>query len=91
MMGGPGAWDHVDQTDGEFWFGFSDQSIPTTGRGEGLMMISIAQCKDEKCEGQRAFFYQLQTRSADEPMTTFFRVSLQEKVRGFEGLGLFAY
>lgn len=35
----------------------------------------IAQCKDEKCDGSRAYFYQLQIRSADEPMTTFFRVS----------------
>jgi len=27
----------------------------------------------EKCEHGRAYFYQLQTRSADEPMTIFYR------------------
>lgn len=47
VMGGPGAWDNVDQTD--------------------------AQCKDEKCDGSRAYFYQVQIRSADEPMTTFYK------------------
>ncbi|KLO13012.1 hypothetical protein SCHPADRAFT_828654 [Schizopora paradoxa] len=26
-----------------------------------------------KCENNRAYFYQLQIRSADEPMTTFYR------------------
>lgn len=27
----------------------------------------------DKCNNSRAFFYQLQIRSADEPMTTFYR------------------
>ncbi|KIM55263.1 hypothetical protein SCLCIDRAFT_1221303 [Scleroderma citrinum Foug A] len=27
----------------------------------------------DKCNNRRAFFYQLQIRSADEPMTTFYR------------------
>ncbi|EON63375.1 hypothetical protein W97_02602 [Coniosporium apollinis CBS 100218] len=31
------------------------------------------QCPNEKCEGSEAYFYQLQIRSADEPMTSFFR------------------
>jgi DNA-directed RNA polymerase III subunit RPC11 len=26
-----------------------------------------------KCDNDRAYFYQLQIRSADEPMTTFYR------------------
>ncbi|RPA81224.1 hypothetical protein BJ508DRAFT_362035 [Ascobolus immersus RN42] len=32
-----------------------------------------AQCPDEECGGTRAYFYMVQIRSADEPMTTFFR------------------
>ncbi|KAI9817717.1 MAG: RNA polymerase III C11 subunit [Phylliscum demangeonii] len=47
VMGGPGAWDNVDQTE--------------------------ARCKEDTCDGSRAFFYQVQIRSADEPMTTFFK------------------
>lgn len=34
-----------------------------------------AQCPAEGCDGDRAYFYQVQIRSADEPMTTFLRVS----------------
>ncbi|KAI2252711.1 RNA polymerase III C11 subunit [Ophidiomyces ophidiicola] len=32
-----------------------------------------AQCPAEGCNSDRAYFYQLQIRSADEPMTTFLR------------------
>ena len=35
----------------------------------------IAQCPREGCDGSQAFFYQVQIRSADEPMTTFYKVS----------------
>ncbi|DAA78484.1 hypothetical protein H112_07957 [Trichophyton rubrum D6] len=35
-----------------------------------------AQCPAEGCEGDRAFFFQLQIRSADEPMTTFYKCSV---------------
>ncbi|KAI9682942.1 MAG: RNA polymerase III C11 subunit [Trizodia sp. TS-e1964] len=49
VMGGPGAWDNVDQTE--------------------------AQCPSQECTGDRAFFYMVQIRSADEPMTTFFKAS----------------
>jgi len=31
------------------------------------------QCPAENCGGDRAFFYQVQIRSADEPMTTFLK------------------
>lgn len=30
-------------------------------------------CAKELCDNRRAYFFQLQTRSADEPMTTFYR------------------
>lgn len=35
---------------------------------------STAQCPSESCNGDRAYFFQLQIRSADEPMTTFLKV-----------------
>lgn len=35
-----------------------------------------AQCPAESCNGERAYFFQLQIRSADEPMTTFLKVCL---------------
>ena len=35
-----------------------------------------AQCPNDACEdGMRAYFYMVQIRSADEPMTTFYKVS----------------
>jgi len=34
-----------------------------------------AQCPVEDCDGDRAYFYMVQIRSADEPMTTFYKVS----------------
>ena len=44
------------------------------------MLISswekLAQCPREGCDGSQAFFYQVQIRSADEPMTTFYKVSI---------------
>ena len=36
----------------------------------------IAQCPREGCDGDKAFFYQVQIRSADEPMTTFYKVAM---------------
>ena len=31
------------------------------------------ECPQKNCESRRAFFMQIQTRSADEPMTVFYR------------------
>jgi len=31
-----------------------------------------------KCDNKRAYFMQIQTRSADEPMTTFYKCTNQE-------------
>lgn len=33
------------------------------------------QCPNEKCRNDEAYWYQLQIRSADEPMTAFYKVS----------------
>lgn len=37
---------------------------------------SATQCADSKCNGNEAAYFQVQIRSADEPMTSFFKVSL---------------
>ena len=36
----------------------------------------LAQCPIGECGGTRAYFYMVQIRSADEPMTTFFKVAI---------------
>ncbi|KAN0070167.1 Transcription factor S-II (TFIIS) domain containing protein [Elaphomyces granulatus] len=44
------------------------------GKDEFKNADSIAtQCPAEGCDGDRAYFFQLQIRSADEPMTTFLK------------------
>lgn len=40
----------------------------------GRLTLCTAQCPAENCNGDRAYFFQLQIRSADEPMTTFLKV-----------------
>lgn len=34
---------------------------------------TAAQCPIDSCGGDKAYFFQLQIRSADEPMTTFYK------------------
>jgi hypothetical protein len=36
--------------------------------------LSPVQCPNEKCRNDEAYWYQLQIRSADEPMTAFYKV-----------------
>lgn len=36
---------------------------------------SQVQCPKEGCDGEEAAFFQVQIRSADEPMTSFYKVS----------------
>ncbi|KAL4975039.1 transcription factor S-II-domain-containing protein [Aspergillus desertorum] len=44
------------------------------GKAEFENADSMAtQCPAEGCDGDRAYFFQLQIRSADEPMTTFLK------------------
>ena len=33
----------------------------------------VVKCPNEKCESRQAYFRQVQIRSADEPMTNFYR------------------
>jgi hypothetical protein len=47
-------------------------------RWESRLMTDILTvpggCPNEECNSKRAYFYQLQTRSADEPPTSFYKV-----------------
>lgn len=47
------------------------------------------QCPNQGCGGDRAYFYQIQIRSADEPMTSFFKVGFTFR-RGEGAVGLLA-
>lgn len=40
----------------------------------GLNQLCAVQCTREGCDNAQASFYQVQIRSADEPMTTFYKV-----------------
>jgi hypothetical protein len=40
------------------------------------------QCPKEGCDGETAAFFQVQIRSADEPMTGFYKVRLRPRLTG---------
>lgn len=44
------------------------------------------QCPGQECDGMKAYFYMVQIRSADEPMTTFYKVCVCGK-RDIKGTG----
>lgn len=66
ILGGKGAWDNVDQTNGEL------AVVQRTGEEDANERA--VQCPNEKCRNDKAYWYQLQIRSADEPMTAFYKV-----------------
>lgn len=89
VMGGEGAWDNVDQTEGMTDNPPSPNRPPRRQAGKlGLRNIrftdvfafflppTAAQCPSEDCTGTKAYFYMVQIRSADEPMTAFFKVGV---------------
>jgi len=41
-----------------------------------LLTVDVVNCANERCDNRGAYFRQVQIRSADEPMTTFYKVSL---------------
>ena len=62
VLGGDEMWAHADRTQGM-------TSLTVDSRGNFLTLsFQLASC--DKCNFNSAFFYQLQIRSADEPMTT---------------------
>ena len=68
MLGGPDAWKNADQTEGAA----EPPCIPCPlGRTPRVHSRAAATCS--KCGHDRAYYQQLQIRSADEPMTTFYK------------------
>jgi hypothetical protein len=61
VLGGEEMWKHADSIAGDL----SPKCCPCAPR---LMVVFPASC--DKCNHGRAYFLQLQIRSADEPMTT---------------------
>jgi len=69
VLGGPDAWKNADQTEGA-------RALPATTTSccapqPASAPLSAANCA--KCGNDRAYYQQLQIRSADEPMTTFYK------------------
>jgi hypothetical protein len=57
--------------------GFGGKKKKKRGAFRSADHCAIAQCPSEDCDSSSAFFYQVQIRSADEPMTTFYKVGSQ--------------
>ena len=71
MLGGAAAWENVDSTAGTG--GAGGRVCVCVGVGAGLSSPPLPTEPCPKCEHPRAYFMQIQTRSADEPMTTFYK------------------
>lgn len=70
MLGGAAAWENVDSTAGRA--GLAEG--PRGARGSRAAPHGVFPAEPcPKCEHPRAYFMQIQTRSADEPMTTFYK------------------
>ncbi len=64
VLGGEDQWKHADSTNGKL----PDLSVCFGLATDLSSRSNVATCP--KCDNGRAYFYQLQIRSADEPMTT---------------------
>lgn len=67
VLGGDEAWENVDQTEGTLTHWESCQLLRELTLGTAL----VARCPH--CEHTKAYFMQIQIRSADEPSTTFYK------------------
>jgi DNA-directed RNA polymerase III subunit RPC11 len=65
VLGGEEAWRNVDATSG------ARPVREQRTSGSGLRFALAAVCP--KCSHNKAFFMQVQIRSGDEPMTTFYK------------------
>lgn len=75
VLGGPAEWANVDKTEGT---GSQLLAMRTADIFHVLIdhakLIIAVQCTRENCNSDQAYFRQHQIRSADEPMTIFYRV-----------------
>ncbi|KAH8692753.1 DNA-directed RNA polymerase III subunit RPC10 [Talaromyces proteolyticus] len=79
VMGGKKMWENADSMEGELKLGENKKKI--NGRIVTLIIdfcLYPVQCPNEGCTSDRAYFRQLQIRSADEPMTTFLKCTVCE-------------
>lgn len=72
ILGGADSWQNVDQTDGES----EEEKTDAILQGRFLLAnlwLSTVKCAREDCDSRKAYFRQVQIRSADEPMTSFYK------------------
>lgn len=86
VLGGEDAWKNVDSTEGKtllfsnfifyislyFQFGFIYQILPYSSP-PSLYLLFHFTVTCPKCENTRAYFMQIQIRSADEPSSIFYK------------------
>lgn len=74
VLGGDEAWENVDQTESASLFLVRHSSLLPITLAHLLvcaMLVITARCPH--CEHTKAYFMQIQIRSADEPSTTFYK------------------
>ena len=71
VLGGPEAWKNADQTDAVRRRHQRARLAQTLTRAGSISRSRGQNCP--KCTNRRAYYQQLQIRSADEPMTTFYK------------------
>jgi DNA-directed RNA polymerase III subunit RPC11 len=75
VVGGRDAWQNVDQIEGKLLHHLKPYTICLKAfMRTWADSFHIVNCVNDKCDSTKAFWYQLQIRSADEPMTTFYKV-----------------
>lgn len=68
-MGGAAAWENAPKSDGAARTAAMHALAPMLTR----LPLSVPPARCPKCDHTRAYYFQLQIRSADEPMTTFYK------------------
>lgn len=75
VLGGADSWKNVDKTESQ-WICLEKRKNRSRDRTACACLLTtvVVNCKEEKCDNRSAYFRQVQIRSADEPMTTFYKV-----------------
>ena len=73
IMGGSAAWQNVDQTTGTFPSPLVVVSTLSLTISYVSKLIVVPMCVSKQCGATKAYYRQMQIRSADEPMTTFYK------------------